>query len=73
MFTAHTWCFAEGTSLKWKLIGTPLERLAAGWCGRIINVSDANRGLALEKGVAGCGKHVTIYSRIPDTASSGET
>ena len=26
VFTAHTWCFSEGTSWKWKLIGIPLER-----------------------------------------------
>ena len=29
VFTAHTWCFAEGTSWKWKLLGAPCERLAA--------------------------------------------
>ncbi len=67
VFTAHTWCFAEATSLKWKLIGTPIERVAGHWCGKIINVSDANRGLALRKGVASAGKHVTIHNGIADT------
>ncbi len=67
VFTAHTWCFAEATSLKWKLIGTPIERLAGHWCGRIINVSDANRGLALKKGVASARKHVTIHNGIADS------
>lgn len=66
VFTAHTWCFTEGTSWKWKLIGTPLERLAGGWCGRIINVSDANRKLAASKGVGKPAKHVTIHNGIPD-------
>jgi glycosyltransferase involved in cell wall biosynthesis len=66
VFTAHTWCFTEGTSWKWKLIGTPLERLAGGWCGRIINVSDANRDLAVRKGVSKPAKHVTIHNGIPD-------
>jgi glycosyltransferase involved in cell wall biosynthesis len=66
VFTAHTWCFTEGTSWKWKLIGTPLERLAGGWCGRIINVSDANRKLAASKRVGKPAKHVTIHNGIPD-------
>ena len=68
VFTAHTWCFAEGTSLKWKLVGTPLERLAGNWCGKIINVSDANRGLALDRRVAEPGKHITIHNGIADHA-----
>jgi glycosyltransferase involved in cell wall biosynthesis len=67
VFTAHTWCFAEGTSPKWKLWGTPLERLAGGWCGRIINVSDANRELALSHGIARPSKHVTIHNGIADS------
>jgi glycosyltransferase involved in cell wall biosynthesis len=66
VFTAHTWCFTEGTSWKWKLIGTPLERLAGGWCGRIINVSDANRNLAVSKRVSKAEKHVTIHNGIGD-------
>jgi len=66
VFTAHTWCFTEGTSWKWKLIGTPLERLAGRWCGRIINVSDANRQLAVSKRVGEPSKHVTIHNGIQD-------
>ena len=66
VFTAHTWCFAEGTSLKWKLVGTPLERAAGRWCGRIINVSDANRMLALNKRIGPLGTHVTIHNGIAD-------
>ena len=66
VFTAHTWCFAEGTSLKWKLAGTPLERMAGNWCGKIINVSEANRALAIEKRIAKPDRHVTIHNGIPD-------
>src|SRR5260370_17496862 len=47
IFTAHTWCFAEGTSLKWRLLGVPAERLAGWLSTAIINVSDANREPAL--------------------------
>ncbi|HEY3740744.1 MAG TPA: glycosyltransferase family 4 protein [Bryobacteraceae bacterium] len=68
VYTAHTWCFAEGTSPQWRLAGTPLERLAARWCGRMISVSDANRTLALNNGVAGPEKHVTIHNGIADHA-----
>ena len=68
VFTAHTWCFAEGTSLKWKLVGTPLERLAGMWCGKIINVSDANRALAAGKRIAQEPKHITIHNGIADHA-----
>jgi len=68
VFTAHTWCFAEGTSLAWKLVGTPLERLAGRWCGKIINVSDANRELALHKRIHDPAKHVTIHNGIADSS-----
>jgi len=47
VFTAHTWCFVEGTSWKWKAAGVPSERLAARCCSAVINVSQANRNLAL--------------------------
>lgn len=68
VFTAHTWCFSEGTSLKWKLVGVPLERLAARCCSAIINVSDANRRLALAREIAPKGKLITIHNGIPDVA-----
>jgi glycosyltransferase involved in cell wall biosynthesis len=66
VFTAHTWCFAEGTSWKWKLLGTPCERLAAMSGGTIINVSRANRDLALRHRVASPERLVTIHNGIPD-------
>ncbi len=66
VFTAHTWCFAEGTSKLWKIVGTPAERLAAHWCDRIINVSNANRALALQHKVGDADQHVTVHNGIPD-------
>src|SRR5215472_552938 len=51
VFTAHTWCFTEGTSWKWRLAGIPAERLAARFSSAIINVSEANRNLAIEHGI----------------------
>lgn len=66
VFTAHTWCFAEGTSLKWKMVGTPLERIASRWCDTIINVSEANRRLALNRNISPAHKQITIHNGIFD-------
>jgi glycosyltransferase involved in cell wall biosynthesis len=66
IYTAHTWCFAEGTSKKWKVLGAPCERLAALPGGLIINVSEANRKLALEYRVAPADRLVTIHNGVPD-------
>jgi glycosyltransferase involved in cell wall biosynthesis len=67
VFTAHTWCFAEGTSWKWRIAGIPAERVAAWFSAAIINVSNANRDLALRHGVADQRRLVTIWNGIPDT------
>ena len=72
VFTAHTWSFAEGTSWKWKLIGAPCERLAALPGGPIINVSEANRKLALRYRVTSPARLVTIHNGIPDQAGDAQ-
>src|SRR5450755_1612822 len=41
VFTAHTWCFADGTSGLWKLVGKPSERVSAFWSQKIISVSES--------------------------------
>ena len=66
IFTAHCWCFAEGTSWKWKTFGVPLERLAGACCSSIINVSEFNRKLALRYSIAPSDRLVTIHNGIPD-------
>src|SRR5260370_27597437 len=66
VFTAHTWCFAEGTSWKWKLAGIPCERLAARFGSAIINVSEANRSLAAQNGICNRAGLLTIHNGIPD-------
>jgi glycosyltransferase involved in cell wall biosynthesis len=72
VFTAHTWCFAEGTSWTWKLLGGPSERFAARLGGSIINVSEANRALALQYRVAPPARLFTIHNGISDDpAESG--
>ncbi|MGA2183678.1 MAG: glycosyltransferase family 4 protein [Bryobacteraceae bacterium] len=66
VFTAHTWCFAEATSWKWKAVGIPLEWMAARCASRIITVSDANRTLALRHHITGPEKLVTVHNGIAD-------
>ncbi|HEY6390641.1 MAG TPA: glycosyltransferase family 4 protein [Bryobacteraceae bacterium] len=75
IFTAHTWCFAEGTSWKWKAVGMPVERIAARCAARIITVSEANRTLAVRHRIAAPGKFVTVHNGIADSphrANPGE-
>lgn len=67
LFTAHTWCFADGTSLLWKVVGTPSERLTARWTEKIITVSESNRVLALQKQIARAEKLVTVHNGIGDS------
>ena len=67
VFTAHTWCFAEGTSWKWRAVGIPAERLAGLCSAAIINVSDANRRLAMDHGISDQKRMVTIRNGIPDS------
>jgi glycosyltransferase involved in cell wall biosynthesis len=67
VFTAHTWCFMEGTSWKWKVAGVPAERLAASCCSAIINVSEANRNLALRYRISKAQHQLVIHNGIADT------
>jgi len=72
VYTAHTWCFSERTSWKWKLAGVPAERLAAKCCERIINVSEANRRMALQYRIAREARLETIHNGIPDVRQRAE-
>jgi glycosyltransferase involved in cell wall biosynthesis len=67
VFTAHTWCFSEGTSPVWQLVGRPAETLAGYWASRIITVSESNRLAAIEKGITTPEKLVTVHNGVPDT------
>jgi len=66
VFTAHTWCFAEGTSRTWQMIGVPVEKISARCSSAIINVSEANRKLALARRIAPRQKLMTVHNGIPD-------
>ena len=67
VFTAHTWCFAEGVSWKWKVFGGTAERVSGRLGSAIITVSEANRRLALNFGVAHPRRIVTVHNGVPDT------
>lgn len=67
IFTAHTWCFAEGTSVLWRIVGKPAERISAYWTEKIIAVSDSNRRLAIDLKVVRPEKIITIHNGISDT------
>ena len=66
IFTAHTWAFAEGTSWKWRTLGIPSEKIAARLGSLTINVSEANRRLALSHNIGTPASMTTIHNGIPD-------
>lgn len=67
VFTAHTWCFSEGTSLAWRALGRPAETFAALCSKKIITVSEANRTAAVNKKIARADKFVTVHNGGADT------
>lgn len=67
VFTAHSWAFSDGVSTAWKAMGIPTEWTAARIGDRIINVSEANRQLALRYGLGPARRLVTIHNGIPDS------
>jgi glycosyltransferase involved in cell wall biosynthesis len=67
VFTAHTWCFSEGTSLAWRALGRPAETFAALCSKKIITVSEANRTAAIAKKIARADKFVTVHNGGVDT------
>lgn len=66
VFTAHTWSFADGISLRQRLLTIPLERIAAALGGKIIAVSQANKDMALRRAIAPAESIVRIWNGVPD-------
>jgi glycosyltransferase involved in cell wall biosynthesis len=67
VFTAHTWCFSEGTSLAWRALGRPAETFAALCSKKIITVSEANRTAAITRKIARADKFITVHNGGADT------
>jgi glycosyltransferase involved in cell wall biosynthesis len=67
VFTAHTWCFSEGTSLAWRALGRPAETFAALCSKKIITVSEANRTAAITRKIARADKFITVHNGGAET------
>ncbi|WP_281645885.1 glycosyltransferase family 4 protein [Parendozoicomonas sp. Alg238-R29] len=68
VFTAHGWSFADGVPKVKKFIYKNIEKIAASYGDRIINVSECDRRLALKYKVGRESSHVTIHNGIKDLA-----
>lgn len=66
VFTAHTWAFAEGMSRRRRAVGIVAEATMALPSAQIINVSTANRDLALRYHIARRHKLQVIHNGVAD-------
>lgn len=62
IFTAHGWAFTDGVPEFKRKIYIRIEKLAARWADKIICVSENDRQLALNYGVASHPKLLTIHN-----------
>jgi glycosyltransferase involved in cell wall biosynthesis len=67
VYTIHAWLWGtEAVSKLESKLAIPLERLAAGWCDRIITVSAAGEKCVRAYGLSSPDKHVTVHNGISD-------
>ncbi|MBE3584511.1 MAG: glycosyltransferase family 4 protein, partial [Limnochordaceae bacterium] len=66
IYTPHGWRFMAGTPRLWQLAGPTIERFLARHAARIVCVSEYERQLALELGIADPEKLVVVQNGIPD-------
>ncbi|MFL5475432.1 MAG: glycosyltransferase family 4 protein [Gemmatimonadales bacterium] len=69
VFTAHGWSFTPGIARTRAGLYRMIERLAAPLSGKIITVSEFDRRLALEAGIATEDRLATVHNGIPDVAA----
>lgn len=66
VFTAHGWAFAEGISDKKRKLFIFIEKILSPFLDKIITVSEQDKKLALDLGVASSEKQVVIHNGMPD-------
>lgn len=66
IFTAHGWSFANGVSIKSKLLYILIERLMAKFADKIITVSQQDKDLAIKYKVSTDAKQIVIHNGMPD-------
>jgi len=66
IYTPHGWTFAEGVAIREAQLYRFLEKVLARFGTPIVNVSNADRNLALENGVGKRSQHVVIHNGMPD-------
>ena len=66
VLTAHGWNFSPGIPAFQAAVYRQIERLVGPFTTRIITVSECDRQLALEAGLVGEDRVVTVYNGMPD-------
>jgi glycosyltransferase involved in cell wall biosynthesis len=66
IFTVHMWQFGRAVPLSWRVVVPICERMAAGWCDKIISVSASGTRDAAKFKIGGQEQVVSILNGIPD-------
>ncbi|MGA8027360.1 MAG: glycosyltransferase family 4 protein [Bryobacteraceae bacterium] len=66
VYTVHMWPFGSAVPLSWRWAAPVCERLAAGWCDRIITVSKQGAETAAKHRICDSSRVISIWTGIPD-------
>ncbi|EML0243854.1 glycosyltransferase, partial [Vibrio harveyi] len=70
VFTAHGWAFADGVDAKRKKLYIKIEKTLTKFTNKIITVSEQDKKLALENGVACDERQVVIHNGVHNQVCS---